>query len=105
MRRTPAAAAARAKFSAPRRSCSSKLAEDPIERVSAEHAGIGFAAFKERLADLAIATPGPIAARMRALLADPAYIDGVLADGAARARRIADANLAEVRRIMGLLDA
>ena len=42
---------------------------------------------------------------MRELLADPGYIDGVLADGAERARQIADANLAEVRRIMGLLDA
>ena len=80
------------------------LADQSIENVAAEYAGTGFAAFKDRLADLAIETLAPIAARMRTLLADPAYIDGVLADGAVRARRMADGNLAEVRRIMGLLD-
>ena len=81
------------------------LADEPLERVAAEHAGMGFAAFKGKLADLSIETLSPIAARMRALLADRAYVDGVLADGAVRAREIADANLVEVRRIMGLLDA
>ena len=81
------------------------LAGEPVERVIAEHTGTGFAAFKGKLADLAIETLGPIAQRMRELQADPAYIDGVLADGAERARNIADTNLAEVRRIMGLLDA
>ena len=81
------------------------LAAEPVERVVAEHTGMGFAAFKGKLADLAIETLGPIAQRMRELQADPAHIDGVLADGAERARDIADAKLAEVRRIMGLLDA
>ena len=80
------------------------LAGEPVERVVAEHTGMGFAAFKSKLADLAIATLGPIAERMRELQADPGYIDGVLADGAERARSIADNNLSEVRRIMGLLD-
>ena len=81
------------------------LAGEPLERVTAEHTGMGFAAFKGKLADLAIETLSPLAARMRELLADPAHIDGVLADGAARARDIAEPNLAEVRRVMGLLDA
>ena len=81
------------------------LAGEPVERVVAEHTGMGFADFKDKLADLAIATLGPIAQRMRELQADPAYIDGVLAHGAERARSIADTNLAEVRRIMGLLGA
>ena len=40
---------------------------------------------------------------MRELLADPAYIDEVLTDGAERAHAIADANLARARQIMGLL--
>ena len=81
------------------------LADEPIERVVAEHAGMGFAPFKGKLADLAIETLSPIAARMRELLADRTYVDDVLAGGAARARHIADSKLAEVRRIMGLLDA
>ena len=79
------------------------LADEPVERVAAEHTGMGFADFKGKLADLAIATLSPIAARMRELLADPAHIDDVLTDGAERARAIADANLGQVRRIMGLL--
>ena len=81
------------------------LAGEPVERVVAEYTGMGFADFKGKLADLAIETLGPIARRMRELQADPGYIDGVLADGAARAHGIADANLAHVRRIMGLLEA
>ena len=81
------------------------LAGQPLDVVAADHAGMGFAAFKGKLADLAIETLGPIAARMRALLADSAYIDGVLSDGAERARRIADVKLAEARDIMGLLRA
>ena len=81
------------------------LAGDPVERVVAEHTGMGFAAFKGKLADLAIETLGPIAERMRELQADPGYIDGVLADGAERAHGIADTVLADVRRIMGLLEA
>ncbi len=79
------------------------LADEPVERVAAEHTGMGFADFKGRLADLAIETLSPIAARMRELLADPAYIDDVLTDGAERAHAIADANLARARQIMGLL--
>ncbi len=81
------------------------LAGEPLDIVAAEHAGMGFAAFKDKLADLAIETLDPIATRMRELLTDSAYIDGVLSDGAERARRIADVKLAEAREIMGLLSA
>jgi tryptophanyl-tRNA synthetase len=38
---------------------------------------------------------------MRRLLADPAEIDRVLADGAQRARQIAAPTMAEVRKIVG----
>ena len=81
------------------------LAGEPLDIVAAEHAGMGFSAFKDKLADLAIETLDPIATRMRKLLTDSAYIDGVLSDGAERARRIADVKLAEAREIMGLLSA
>ena len=81
------------------------LAGESVAAVAAEHAGMGFAAFKDKLADLATETLGPIAARMRALLAERGYLDGVLADGAARAQRIADAKLAEAQAIVGLLRA
>jgi tryptophanyl-tRNA synthetase len=44
---------------------------------------------------------GPIGGEMRRLLADPAEIDRILADGADRARAIAAPNMAEVRKIVG----
>ena len=68
-----------------------------------EFAGQGFAAFKPRLADLAIESLGPLTAEMNRLLADPAEIDRVLADGAARARAIAEPILAETYRTVGFV--
>jgi tryptophanyl-tRNA synthetase len=62
-----------------------------------------FSAFKTALADLAVAKLAPIAAEVARLNADAAYIDAVLADGAARARDIADATMRDVRGIVGLI--
>jgi tryptophanyl-tRNA synthetase len=42
---------------------------------------------------------------MRRLVDDPGYIDGVLADGAARARAVADPILRDVYRIVGFLQS
>jgi tryptophanyl-tRNA synthetase len=71
--------------------------------VLAEWAGRPFSEFKPALAEIAIAALAPIAAQMRALMDDPAHIDGVLGDGAARARAIAGPVLRDVHRIVGLL--
>src|SRR5437773_10359791 len=49
-----------------------------------------FSTFKAALTDLAVAKLGPIGAEMKRLLHDPAAIDAVLADGAERARELAD---------------
>ncbi|HVI31673.1 tryptophan--tRNA ligase [Phenylobacterium sp.] len=69
--------------------------------VLAEFAGQGFGAFKPKLADLAVSVMGPIGGEMRRLLSDPAEIDRILADGAARAREVATPTMAEVRRLVG----
>ncbi len=66
-----------------------------------QYAGQGFGAFKPALADLAVSVMGPIGGEMRRLLADPAEIDRVLADGAQRARAIATPVMAEVRGLVG----
>jgi tryptophanyl-tRNA synthetase len=71
------------------------------QEVLTEFAGQGFGAFKPKLADLAVEKLGPIGAEMRRLLADPAEIDRILADGAARARAIAAPTMAEVRKLVG----
>ena len=64
--------------------------------------GQGFGqAFKPALADLAAETLGPIGAEMRRLLADPAELDRILADGALRARAVAEPTVAETKKIVG----
>ena len=72
-------------------------------QVLTEFAGQGFGAFKPKLADLAVSVMGPIGGEMRRLLADPAEIDRVLADGAARARALAAPTMAEVKKLVGFL--
>jgi tryptophanyl-tRNA synthetase len=63
--------------------------------------GQGFGAFKPALAELAVEALGPVGAEMRRLMADPAEIDRVLADGAERAAAVADPIVAETKRLVG----
>jgi tryptophanyl-tRNA synthetase len=74
-------------------------------QVLAEFGGKGFGAFKPALADLLVTHLAPITAEMRRLTADPGYIDGVLARGAARAAAMAAPVLAEVKDAIGFLRA
>ncbi|MEE8445295.1 MAG: tryptophan--tRNA ligase, partial [Alphaproteobacteria bacterium] len=74
----------------------------PVE-IAAEFAGKSFSDFKSALTDLAVAVLGPVGEKMQRLSADPGYIDGVLREGAERARAIADPVLAEVHDIIGFL--
>lgn len=81
----------------------SALAERPVDDVLAQYGGSQFSGFKTDLADLAVATLAPIAAELSRLMADPAHVDGILRDGGARARAIANPILREVQDIMGLI--
>jgi tryptophanyl-tRNA synthetase len=62
-----------------------------------------FSGLKNALADLAVAKLAPIADEIARLKADPAHIDGILADGAERARAIAAPIMKEVRKIVGFV--
>ncbi len=55
------------------------------------------------MADLAVARLTPIQDHMRRLMDDPGYVEGVLADGAARARALAEPLIAEVKDTVGFL--
>ncbi len=77
------------------------LADMSPEAVIAEHAGAQFGTFKPALADLAVAKLSPITAKMTDLMADPAEIDRVLADGAERAAEIAEPILKQTYEIVG----
>ncbi len=73
------------------------------EAALARFAGRNFSGFKEDLSELAVEVLGRIGGEMRRLMADPAYIDGVLHRGAERAHAIADPVLREAQQISGLL--
>ncbi len=79
------------------------LAEKSLADVLAEFGGAQFSRFKAALTDLAVAVLGPIGDEMQRLCADPAFVDGVLRDGAERARAIADPVLDEVYDVVGFL--
>jgi tryptophanyl-tRNA synthetase len=63
-----------------------ELADTSPAAVLAEHEGLGFGAFKPKLADLLVATLQPIKTRLDALLGDPAELDRLLEAGAEQAR-------------------
>jgi tryptophanyl-tRNA synthetase len=79
------------------------LADLTSAEVLREHGGKGFGAFKEALTALIVEKLRPIAAETRRLLADPAILDSILRDGAARAEAIAEPIVREVERIAGFL--
>ncbi|MBX3492097.1 MAG: tryptophan--tRNA ligase [Parvibaculum sp.] len=62
-----------------------------------------FSVFKPALADLAVEKLSPITDEMKRLMADPVYIDKVLAEGAERARAIADPVVARVKEFVGFI--
>jgi tryptophanyl-tRNA synthetase len=79
------------------------LAEVSKADVLRQFGGSQFSVFKPALAELAVEKLSPVAAEMRRLLADPDHIDGVLVDGADRARTIADKTIAGVKDIVGFI--
>ena len=79
------------------------LSRRGVEQVLAEHAGHGFGTFKEALTAIVSETVAPIADETKRLLADPAHLDALLRDGAARAHALAEPIVSEAERIVGFL--
>ena len=79
------------------------LAECSKADVLSEFGGQGFGVFKPALAELAAEKVAPISAEMRRLIDDPGYLQGVLNDGAARARGIAEPILKATMDIVGFV--
>jgi len=67
-----------------------------------EKGGTGYGEFKKRLADMFFVRFGEARKRYAELQSDPAYVEGVLSDGATRARDIAAKVMQEVRKATGL---
>jgi tryptophanyl-tRNA synthetase len=72
-------------------------------QVLGEFGGGQFSTFKAALVDLAVAKLGPIGSEMKRLVQDPVFIDGVLAEGSARAQAIAAETMKAVKDIVGFV--
>ena len=79
------------------------LAGHTPEQVIADYAGAQFGTFKPALADLAVAKLEPITTEMNRLMQDPAEIDRILGEGAARANAIARPIVDDVYDIIGMI--
>jgi tryptophanyl-tRNA synthetase len=79
------------------------LSGQSVEQVLAQFGGGQFSRLKEALAELSVAKLGPIGQETRRLQGDPSHVEGVLAEGSARARAIAGPILREVRKIVGFV--
>ncbi|OWM63936.1 hypothetical protein CDL15_Pgr024773 [Punica granatum] len=73
------------------------------EEVVQECLDMNWGIFKNLITDALIDHLHPIQVRYEEIISDPAYLDGVLAEGAARATEIADATLNNVYQAMGFL--
>ena len=79
------------------------VTDTDVEKVQAEFDGKGYGEFKAAVADAVVELFAPVRERHATLMADPAELDRVLADGAARAREVAVATTGAVRDGIGLL--
>jgi tryptophanyl-tRNA synthetase len=79
------------------------LAGHTPAQVIKDYAGAQFGTFKPALADLAVAKLSPITTEMSRLMQDPAEIDRILGEGAARADAIARPILNDVYDIIGMI--
>ena len=76
-----------------------------VESLAAELNGQGYGALKTAVADAVVAFTAPFRDETLKWLADEARLDAVLADGAARARKVADETLQRAYDAVGFLPA
>ena len=81
----------------------SALSGRSIEALEAEFEGKGYGDLKKDVAEIVVETASPYRDRTLALLADPAELDRLLAEGAERARDVASSTLARVYDRVGFL--
>jgi tryptophanyl-tRNA synthetase len=72
------------------------------EEIEREFDGSGYGAFKQAVADAVEGYLRPVRERYTELRADEEALEEILAEGAAKARKIASATVADVREAMGV---
>jgi tryptophanyl-tRNA synthetase len=73
----------------------------PVAQAAEECASLNFAQFKARVSDALIAHLAPITKQYHLLMSSPAYLDGILSDGHAKARLIAEENMHRIKAMAG----
>ena len=79
------------------------LSGRPMDGIEADYDGKGYGDLKKDVAEVVIETTTPYRERTLALLADPAELDRILAEGAERARDVASRTLARAYDRVGFL--
>lgn len=74
-----------------------------MDSITREFDGQGYGAFKEAVAQSVIDTLAPIQTEYARILADKAYVDGVLCEGAEKASRLARRTVQKVYKKVGFL--
>ena len=75
------------------------------DQMRAHFAGLRYGDLKKQVAEMAISKLEPMQQRYREITADPAYLDGVLREGAEAVTPIADSTVELVKARMGLYTA
>jgi tryptophanyl-tRNA synthetase len=83
----------------------SAISGESVDSIVARFDGAGYGALKTELADLVVAHIEPIRNRAEELLSDPAELDRLLAQGAAKANELAERTLATVYDRIGFIAA
>ena len=81
----------------------SAISGESISSLEQRFEGAGYGALKGEVADVVVAAIEPIRNRTEELLSDPAELDRLLANGAARANEVAEQTLATVYARIGFL--
>jgi tryptophanyl-tRNA synthetase len=73
------------------------------QAVLTDFGGGQFSNFKNALAEVCVTKLAPIAGEMKRLVADPGHVDAILAEGANRARVLADETMRKTKDIIGFI--
>lgn len=73
------------------------------EIIAKNYENSGFGKFKEDLAEAVISKLEPVSQNFKSLKADPTYIKKILQDGGEAAKIAASSNMAEIKKIVGLI--
>lgn len=80
----------------------SALSNRPVEEIVQQYSGKGYGDFKKDLAEVVVEGLAPMQKKIQELSADPVYLQKILTQGAEKARALAVARMAELKKRLGL---